>query len=135
MIRTEHARRAGFDAALRRSQDSDMLIRALLGRHYALIPDVLYAYSQGSAATLEKTLEGYRYRIRAHLKHLAVHPVRVTRTVGETLAKMAIFRVAGELGFHHHLIARRWGATDAETTAGFCDALRAVQRARCEFFA
>lgn len=129
MIRTDLARATGFDPAFRRSQDSDFLIRALLGRHYALGSEVLYAYSQGSAANLARTLEGYRYRARAHLRHWGTHPLRVSRTLAETGAKMMTYQVAGALGLDQRLINRRWTATDEVTRAGFEQALARVREA------
>jgi glycosyltransferase involved in cell wall biosynthesis len=129
MIRTDLAQATGFDPAFRRSQDSDFLIRALLGKHYALAPDVLYAYSQGTAASLSRTLEGYRYRMRGHMRHWRRYPLRVTRTIAETGAKMLTYRVAGAVGADKKLIERRWSAPDAETAAGFATALTIVRAA------
>lgn len=137
MIRTDLARQTGFDPAFRRSQDSDFLIRALLGKHYALASEVLYAYSQASAASLERTLEGYRYRMRAHLRHLKTYPVRVARTIAETGLKMIAYRAAGLVGHDRKLIHQRWGAVDPETALGFQTALarvRAVQQASSATF-
>ncbi len=126
MIRTELAKQTGFDPEFRRSQDSDFLIRALLGRHYALGSEVLYAYSQGTAASLARSLEGYRYRMRAHVRHWREHPVRVARTLAETATKYVTYQVAGALGMDRKLIERRWSAADDETTRGFAVALQAV---------
>lgn len=135
MIRTELARATGFDPKFRRSQDSDFLIRALLGKHYALSPDVLYAYSQASAASLERTLEGYRYRIRSHLRHWREHPLRVTRTISATGMKILAYQAAGALGMENALIERRWGPFDDETLSGFNVALAQVREASSVLFA
>lgn len=131
MIVTELAQRTGFDPAFLRSQDSDFLIRALLGKHYALSPDVLYAYSQGTAASLSRTLEGYRFRMQAHLRHWRAHPGRVTRTLVETGAKIAAYRLAGAVGADRKLIERRWGPADEEVRRGF-EAAYAVVRAAAQ---
>lgn len=128
MIRMDVARSAGFDVTMRRSQDSDFIVRALLGKTYAVMPDLLYAYSQASAASLEKTLEGYRYRIRSHLRHLGRSPARVARTVAVTLAKAAVYRAAGERGAAY-LIRRRWQAVEAAEVARF-EAARAIVDSR-----
>lgn len=128
MVRTDLAQATGFDPEFRRSQDSDFLIRALLGRHYALGSEVLYAYSQGTAASLERTLEGYDYRARAHGRHWRTHPVRVSWTLAQTKLKKLTYRVAGLLGADRRLIARRWGPADDETRRGF-EAAHAIVRA------
>ena len=133
MIRMDVAKRTGFDPQFRRSQDSDFLIRALLGRHYVLLDDLLYAYSQGVAATLPKTLEGYSYRMRAHLRHFSDHPGRVARTVAATAMKMAVFRAAGAVGLHERLIRQRWRDADYHAQVGFRTAWERVLAARAEF--
>jgi hypothetical protein len=130
MIRTDLAKATGFDPAFRRSQDSDFLIRAMLGKHYALSPQIAYAYSQASAASLDRTIEGYRYRMRGHLRHLRAYPLRVSRTLLETGAKMLTYRAAGLVGADQRLIERRWGPVDAATAASFEVALATV-RAAC----
>jgi len=129
MIDTALAQATGFDPAFRRSQDSDFLIRALLGRHYALGSEIHYAYSQASAATLERTLEGYAFRIRSHLRHVRAYPLDVARTVGATAAKMMVYRAAAALGRDRTLIEQRWGPADSEAQRGFEAALAAVTRA------
>lgn len=130
MIDLDLAKRTGFDPAFRRSQDSDFLIRALLGRHYALSPEVLYGYSQGAAADLARTLEGYRYRVRAHLKHARTHPLRVAGTVVVTGMKMASYRVAGSVGLDDKLIQRRWShEVSSDERAQFERALEVVRGA------
>jgi len=128
MIRTELAKQTGFDPAFKRSQDSDFLIRALLGKSFALSDRVLYAYSQGTAASLDRTLEGYRFRMRAHLRHWRRYPIRVSRTVAETAAKMLAYRVAGALGREQRLISRRWGPATQAESADFAIALERVQQ-------
>lgn len=129
MVRTAAAREAGFDPAFRRSQDSDFLMRVLLGRRYVEMPDVLYAYSQGSAASLAKTLDGYRFRLRSHMRYFPRFPLSVSRTVLETVAKMAVFAAAGIVGRERALIERRWHPADEATREEFVQALRKVQRA------
>jgi glycosyltransferase involved in cell wall biosynthesis len=127
MIRTDLAKATGFDPAFRRSQDSDFLIRALLGRQYALGSEICYAYSQASAASLERTFEGYKFRMRAHVRHWTKYPVQVSRTIAETMAKLLVYRVAGVFGADRRLIERRWGESDDEARRGFEAALATVQ--------
>jgi glycosyltransferase involved in cell wall biosynthesis len=133
MIDAELARRTGFDPALRRSQDSDFLMRALLGRHIAHSARVLYAYS-ADASTLNAALEGYRYRIQAHLRHLPRYPLRVTKTVAETGLKIAAYRVLGLVGAEHQLIARRFGTVDETTAREFDRVLPIVRAATAQLF-
>ena len=128
------ARATGFDPAFLRSQDSDFLIRAMLGKHYALASDVAYAYSQASAASLSRTLEGYRFRMRGHLRHVREYPLRVTRTLAETGMKMLAYRAAGLVGRDQSLIARRWGPANDAIARDFEAALATVKAARDQLF-
>lgn len=133
MIRTDIAKQTGFDPAFLRSQDSDFLIRAMLGRRYAMLPDVLYAYSQASAASLARTMQNYRFRMRAHLRHVRRFPIRVSRTLAETVAKMVTYRVAGLFRLDNRLIERRWNAVDDTTRHQFTAALDVVHQHMATF--
>jgi glycosyltransferase involved in cell wall biosynthesis len=133
MMRTALARETGFNPAFKRSQDSDFLVRSLFGKHYALSSAVLYAYSK-SGASLERTLEGYRFRMRTHLGNWRSHPIEVSRTVVKTSAKMLAYRAAGALGLEQRLIDRRRDPADDETARGFEVALSAVRQVHQSWF-
>ncbi len=133
MIRAELGRATGFDPRFRRSQDSDFLIRALLGNFYALSAEVLYAYST-TAQTWKTTNLGYRYRMQAHLRHLREYPVRVTRTVVTTAAKTLVYRVAGALGMDPKLVARRWKPVDEITAQRYHAARTSVLQVQRNFW-
>ena len=108
MVRMDAAKRAGFNPEFRRSQDSDFLIRVMLGRQYAISAEPVYAYSQAEAANLEKTLEGYRYRLRCYRQYRESHPLRARVAILRTVARMGTYRVAGLLHAEQRLIERRW---------------------------
>jgi glycosyltransferase involved in cell wall biosynthesis len=134
MVRTGAAQAAGFDPAFLRSQDSDFLVKVLLGRRYALMAEVLYAYSQGSAASLEKTLEGYAFRMRTHFRYWRRFPLSVAHTLAETAAKMLVYRAAAVLGKDRSLIDQRWDPADEAALRSFEAALRRVREACAELF-
>jgi glycosyltransferase involved in cell wall biosynthesis len=134
MIRADLAKQTGFDTAFRRSQDSDFVLRAVLGKHLALTSRVVYSYSS-AASTLAATLEGYKYRLRSHLRHWRAHPIRVTRTLVETTAKIAAYRGAAVVGAEQRLIERRFFPIDQEIIAGFEAARATVCSAAARLFA
>ncbi len=129
MIRADLARRVGFDERFLRSQDSDMLLRALLGRRVAVLDAPVYAYRR-AAMTLPKTLDGYRFRIRAHAKHLRDYPSAVAPTIAKTLAKMLAYRVAGLVGQQDRLMDRRYGAMTREVEQAYRAAHSIVEAGR-----
>lgn len=128
MIRTDRARAVGFDPRFLRSQDSDMLIRALLGRRYAVLTDPVYAYRK-AAMTLDKTLDGYRFRIRSHLRHVRRFPLTVGTTVAKTAAKMALYRLAGVVGREGRLLDQRYAPVGAAHANAYEEARTAVRGA------
>jgi glycosyltransferase involved in cell wall biosynthesis len=134
MIRADLAKQTGFDPAFRRSQDSDFVLRGVLGKHLALTSVVIYAYS-AAASTLSATLEGYKYRMRAHMRHFREHPFRVGRTLVETAAKIAAYRGAAMVGAEQRIIANRFAPVDEEIVRGFNIAHAKVREAADRLFA
>ncbi|MEM7435943.1 MAG: glycosyltransferase family 2 protein [Myxococcota bacterium] len=128
MVRMEAAKQARFNPEYRRSQDSDFLLQVMLGRDYAVSATPVYAYSQAEAANLDKTLEGYRYRLRCYAQYLDRHPVRARTNIAKTVARMGVYRAAGFLGAEQRLINRRWAPLRAQGRAAFAEAEAIVER-------
>lgn len=91
MTRGDMARNTGFDARFRRGQDRDFLHRLLLGRLYAIVPEVEYIYSTGSSFSLRAVLEGLRYRLRFHQKFFSDAPLWALRKQLWTLGQLALY--------------------------------------------
>jgi hypothetical protein len=128
MIRMNAIGSARFNPAFKRSQDSDFLIQVMLGKPYGVSSDLVYAYSQAEAANLQKTLEGYRYRIRCYRQYTDSHPVRSRAEMAKTAARMAVYRVAGWLHAERHLIERRWQPLTPEARSAYVRARNDVSR-------
>jgi glycosyltransferase involved in cell wall biosynthesis len=126
MVRTGVARDAGFNPEFRRSQDSDFLIRVMLGKRYAVSSVPVYAYSQAEAAGLDKTLEGYRFRLRSYGGYTERYPLRSRVEMGKTYARIGVYKLAGWLGAEHRLIEMRWQAITPETKAAYATARETV---------
>jgi glycosyltransferase involved in cell wall biosynthesis len=129
MIRMDQARHARFNPKFRRSQDSDFLIQVMLGKYYGVSPVPVYAYSQAEAANLQKTVEGYQYRIRCYRQYLRRYPLDVGFQISKTLARMAVYSAAGLLGQEDRLIQRRWQDISPEAKHSFQEAKNAVAQA------
>jgi glycosyltransferase involved in cell wall biosynthesis len=128
MIRMSALGDARFNPELRRSQDSDFLIQVMLGKQYAVSSDLLYAYSQAEAANLQKTLEGYRYRVRCYRQYTRSHPLRSRAEIAKTAVRMGIYTVAGWLRAERHLISRRWRPITPDAEAAYAQAKAEVMR-------
>jgi len=129
MVRMVLAKEAGFNPAFRRSQDSDFLIKVMLGRTYGLTSAPLYAYSQAEAATLDKTLEGYRYRLRCYRQYTGRYPIRARSQIAKTVARIGVYRTARLFNAEQHLIERRWEKLSPDVEREFTNAKQAVARA------
>lgn len=122
MVRMDAARAAGFNQKFRRAQDKDFLIRVLLGRDYGISPEPVYAYSQGEAASLAKTLEAYRYRLSLYGQYLTSHPLSSLWEILLTLARMAVYRAASWVDADKRLIEMRWEDLTIEAGRAYEDA-------------
>jgi glycosyltransferase involved in cell wall biosynthesis len=128
MVRMSAIGEASFNPDFMRSQDSDFLIQVMLGKPHGVSSDLVYAYSQAEAANLQKTLEGYRYRMRCYRQYTGSHPVRSRAEIAKTAARMAVYRVAGWLHVEHHLIERRWQPLTPDARAVYAGARTDVLR-------
>ncbi len=129
MVRMDAAQRAGFNPDFRRSQDSDFLIRVMLGKRYAVCSTPVYAYSQAEAASLGKTLEGYRFRLRCYGQYRESHPWHSRTAMAKTVARMGVYKVAGWLHAEQHLIERRWQNITPDAQQAYATARERVSRA------
>lgn len=128
IVRMEAARSARFNPQFLRSQDSDFLIQVLLGRWYGVSAKPVYAYSQAEAASLDKTIEGYRYRLECYGQYTAAYPLRSRIERAKTLARMGLYRAAGWLHAERPLIARRWDPPTPDARASYAEAKSTVGR-------
>ncbi len=128
MIRMKDAKQARFNPEFRRSQDSDFLIRVMLGKRYGVSSTPVYAYSQAEAATLDKTLEGYRYRLRCYGQYTTRYPLQSRAQIAKTWARMGVYKVAGWLHAEQRLIERRWQDITPSAQEAYAGARATVTR-------
>jgi len=119
MVRMGPARAAGFNPQFRRSQDSDFLIRVMLSKRYGVSSIPVYAYSQAEAAGLDKTLEGYRFRLRSYGQYTKSYPLRSRVEIGKTYARIGVYKLAGRLGAERRLIEMRWQGITPDARAAY----------------
>jgi glycosyltransferase involved in cell wall biosynthesis len=126
IVRMADAKGARFNPEFRRSQDSDFLIRVMLGKRYAVSSIPVYAYSQAEAASLAKTLEGYRYRLRCYGQYREQFPMRSRIAMAKTRARMGVYKLAGWLRAEQRLIERRWEPITPEAKEAYASAYAGV---------
>ena len=122
MIRSDLARSAGFDPKYPTCEDTDFLIRLLMGRRYGLLPDVSYVYGEYNSVTLEKIVHALRYSRRLYGAYCGRYPIRSCWNMSLAIAKEAVYRGAFTVGMGRLLIERRSVQPSAEDRSGFLSA-------------
>jgi glycosyltransferase involved in cell wall biosynthesis len=107
MMRAAVARATGFDPSFPTAEDADFLLRALLGRRYAVLPRPLYVYREQGAMTLEKVSGALDNCCRMFRKHFRDYPITATLQLAKARGKQMIYHAASMLGCWDHTIARR----------------------------
>jgi GT2 family glycosyltransferase len=107
MMETCLAKETGFDPSFPTAEDVDFLLRALLGKRYAVLPAPLYAYREQGSATLQKSTFALSHCCRMFMKHFDQFPKTCTVEIAKARGKQSIYYAAAALGLWEQLIARR----------------------------
>lgn len=107
MIRTRVAKICKFDPQLPIVEDLDFLMRIILNHGYGILNRNLYAYSEYSATTLKKLLDGGRCSRQAFQKHRARFPIQSRTNNLKVLVKSMVYHSAFALNCPDWLIRRR----------------------------
>jgi glycosyltransferase involved in cell wall biosynthesis len=126
MIAADLARKTGFDTSFPIAEDVDFLLRTLLGKRYAVLPDPLYAYREQGSTTLSKVSPALNYCCRMFMKYFAQYPVDCAIEIVKARAKQVVYHAAAALGFWEHIIARRSRLPSAAERQRYQDAWRTV---------
>jgi glycosyltransferase involved in cell wall biosynthesis len=134
MIRMEAAKQTGFDPRFVRSEDIDFLLRLLINRAWAMLPDTLYAYAENPSGVLEQTTLSYRYERRMLRKHLESFPCQCRLRTGESLLKTLLVTLLFPTGFGKRLVKRRSSPPNPSDKALFTEAKQRVEHRCSELF-
>ncbi len=107
MIIATLAKQTGFDPSFPTAEDADFLLRALLGRRYAILSAPLYVYREQGAMTLSKVSSALNYCCRMFRKQFDQHPLDSTIEIAKARGKQMIYHSAAALGLWDYMIARR----------------------------
>ena len=107
MIRADLAKQTGFDTTFPIAEDADFLLRALLGRQFAVLPTPLYVYREQGSTTLNKVSSALDYCCRMFQKQLDQYPLDSTIEIVKARGKQMIYHSAATLGLWDQMIARR----------------------------
>ena len=107
MMAADLAKKTGFDISFPIAEDVDFLLRALLGKRYAVLPDALYAYREHGSTTLAKVSSALNHSCRMFRKQSDQYSVGCIREIAKARGKQAIYHSAAAFGLWDQMIARR----------------------------
>jgi glycosyltransferase involved in cell wall biosynthesis len=107
MIIADLAKQTGFDTTFPIAEDVDFLLRALLGKQFAVLPTPLYVYREQGSTTLGKVSSALDYCCRMFQKHLDQYPLDSAIEIVKARGKQMIYHSAATLGLWDYVIARR----------------------------
>jgi len=107
MMAASLAKETGFDTSFPISEDVDFLLRALLGKRYAVLPDSLYVYREQGSTTLNKVSTALNYCCRMFMKQFEQYPVDCIIEIARARGKQMVYHTAAALGLWEQIIARR----------------------------
>lgn len=89
MLRLADAKKVSYNPELRYAEDMDFLERYLNGRKYALMPEVLYYYSEFESVTKNKKIKTYFYNL-TRLKNSSRSFGQKAKAYRNTIVKLGI---------------------------------------------
>ncbi len=128
MIVADLAKHTGFDTSFPTAEDADFLLRALLGKRYAVLPTPLYVYREPCSTTLDKVSSALNYTCRMFGKQFHQHPVQSAIEIAKTRGRQLIYHSAATLGLWDYMIARRSRAPSAADHQQYQDAWQTISR-------
>jgi glycosyltransferase involved in cell wall biosynthesis len=128
MMKAELARQTGFDRSFPTCEDVDFLLRAVLGKLYAVLPAALYVYREQGSTTLAKVHPALNYSCEMFMKHFRDFPGSCAIEIVKARGKQAVYHAASALGFWEQIIARRSRPASETEREQYEDALRIVKQ-------
>lgn len=126
MMATDLAKSTAFDASFPIAEDVDFLLRALLGKRYAVLPAPLYAYREQGSTTLSKVSPALNYCCRMFMKYPGQYPVDCAIEIVKARGKQVFYHAAAAFGLWEYIIARRSRAPSVAERQQYQDAWKTV---------
>jgi glycosyltransferase involved in cell wall biosynthesis len=128
MLPSALAKETGFDSSYPTAEDTDFLLRAMLGRQYAVLSRPLYVYREQGAMTLNKVSSALNCCCRMFAKQFEQHPMESVIEITKARSKQIIYHAASAVGVWEYIIARRSRVPNSADYEQYQDAWRTVYR-------
>jgi glycosyltransferase involved in cell wall biosynthesis len=107
MIVADLAKATGFDPSFPIAEDVDFLLRALYGKPYAVLSELLYVYREHGSATPEKISCALDYCCAMFGKQFGKHPISSGFEIAKARGKQLVYKSAASVGLWDSMIQRR----------------------------
>jgi hypothetical protein len=107
LMASDLARQTNFNTKFARAQDADFLLRALLGKRYAIICSPLYAYQEQGCMPMAKVIPSLSYCCQMFGQYTDKYPVRSRALIATSRLKKLAYYTADATGLWHTFIKRR----------------------------
>jgi len=111
MIRMDKAKQARYSTKLHQAEDVDWLWQILPNHHYALLPNIGYAYNEYASSDRNSVINAYTQSMKVLWLHRHGAWSYVIKQIALEFLKQMLFRLAFPLGLADALIAKRAGTT------------------------
>lgn len=128
MIVADVAKDTGFDTSFPISEDADFLLRILLRKNYAILPNCLYVYRELTSTTLNKVSSSLDYCCQMFRKQFEQHPAHSALEIVKARGKQLIYRSVATLGMWDSMITRRSNTPNAFEHQQYQDAWQVVSK-------
>jgi glycosyltransferase involved in cell wall biosynthesis len=126
MIIADLAKQTGFDTAFPIAEDADFLLRALLGKRFAVLPAPLYVYREQGSTTLNKVSTALEYCCTMFQKQFDQYPLDCAIEIAKARGKQVMYHSAATLGLWDYVIASRSRMPTDEDHQHYRDAWQTV---------
>ncbi len=134
MIRMEAAKQYMYDKSLRRSEDSDFLLRFLMEHRFGVLNEIQYVYREYRSTKRQSVLDAYRSRMRMFWRYRNRYPAGAAKRSLESAAKLSLYWMAFASGQADKLINRRSENPNADQLHEFNVARSGVQQVYDHYF-
>ncbi|HXM63301.1 MAG TPA: glycosyltransferase [Terriglobales bacterium] len=128
MIKADLAKQTGFDTSFPIAEDADFLLRALLGKQFAVLPAPLYVYREQGSTTVNKVSSALDCCCTMFQKQIDRYPLASTIEIAKARGKQMIYHSVATLGLWNYMIARRSRVPTAADYQRYRDAWQTVSR-------
>jgi len=107
LIKMKVAKTVKFVSNFKRTQDTDFMLKVVLGSYYIVVPFPYYVYSELYSINKEKILESLNFTEQMFKQYLTTYPIASRKRIAITRVKSYIYRILYRLKLSEWIIEHR----------------------------